>query len=239
MIIYFNRFEKRERKTMNGIWILLVLIFTAALPVIIVFFWFRIRKSTVTLPWFLVSFAAGIISLLAAALIQGLIPEFDLRGYNRPRYFFFNIFIRIALVEEASRLITLIPLLKAGKHRLGMNRSYAAALGFVAGLGFATLESALYGMADISITLLRIFTAAPLHGACGIRVSTAVLNFEKHPFSAPFLFITSVLIHGVYNLMIESPIFPSALAILVSLAGLITALPYITGVEMDDENHPS
>ena len=221
---------------MNGIWILLVLILTAALPVIIVFLWFRITKSTVTLPWFLVSLAAGIISLLAAALIQDLVPSFDLRGQERPRFLFYNVFIRIALLEETSRIITLIPLLKAGKRRLSTDRSYAAALGFVAGLGFATLESALYGMADISITLLRVFTAAPLHAACGIRVSTAVSNFRQHPLTAPFLFISSVLIHGTYNLMIESPAFPSALAILVALAGLITSLPYITGVKNEDKN---
>ena len=220
---------------MSGIWILLILILTAALPVIIVFFWFRVRKSPLTLPWFLVSLAAGIISLLAAALIQGLLPPFGSGGQDGPGSVFFNVFIRVALVEEASRLIVLIPLFKLARRR-HMDRSLGAALGFAAGLGFATLENAFYGMADINITLLRAFTAAPLHGACGIRAGAAVFTASKHPVQALFLFISAILIHGAYNLILESPTLPPLLAALVALAALFSSLSSIKAAGRDNED---
>ena len=220
---------------MNGIWILLLLIGTAALPVIIVFFWLRTKKSPVTLPWFLVSLSAGIISLLAAALIQNLVPSLTKSGRSGPGPVFFDFFIRIALVEEASRLVTIIPFLKMGSQRRKMNRAFCGALGFAAGLGFATLESAFYGITDINITLLRAFTAAPLHGACGIRASLAFFYFKRYPVKAFFLFIFAVLIHGAYNLMIASPALPSMLAVLVALVALFSSLPYLITTDDDDE----
>jgi RsiW-degrading membrane proteinase PrsW (M82 family) len=223
---------------MNGIWILLILIATAALPVIIVFFWFRLKKPAVTLFWFLVSLAAGIISLLAAALIQGFFPSPDKSGQGGPGAIFFNVFIRIALAEEASRLVTLIPLFKAGKRRRNMDRPFYASLGFTAGLGFAMLESAFYGMADINITLLRAFTAAPLHGACGIMTGMAVFICRQRPVKALFLLVSAVLIHGTYNLMIENPALPSALAVVTAFAALFASLPYFSAGGIDADGSP-
>lgn len=211
---------------MNGMWILLFLVLTAALPAIIVFFWFRAKKSAVTLPWFLGALAAGIVSLIVAALIQRRFPA-PLRGQNWLGPLFFGVFVRIALVEELSRLVTLIPLLKIGEKRMNRDRDFCAALGLAAGLGFAALENASYGIADINITLLRVFTAAPLHGACGIRAGAAVFNLPGHPAKALFIFFSGVLIHGAYNLMIISPALPSVLAVLVALAALLASLPYI------------
>ncbi|MCL2318911.1 MAG: PrsW family glutamic-type intramembrane protease [Treponema sp.] len=217
---------------MNGIWILLLLIITAALPAIIVYFWFRSRKSPVTLPWFLVSFTAGIVSLLAAVLIQNLFPPSGGGGLGQV---FFGVFVRIALVEEASRLITLIPLLKAGNRRPGTDRTFGAALGLTAGLGFAAMENALYGTADIHITLLRIFSAAPLHGACGIRAGSAASIFRQHPVKALFLFLSAVLIHGAYNLMIVSPAVPSLLAVPTAFAAIFASLSSLKTSGEDDE----
>ena len=214
---------------MSGIWVLLVLIIAAALPPVIVFFWFRSRKILVSPPWFLAALAAGIICLLAAALIQGLFPPPSRNGLA---HVFFNVFIRIALVEEASRLLALIPLLKiarllpaAGSSRL--DSSFGPALGFVAGLGFAAMENAAYGMADISITVLRAFSAAPLHGACGIMAGAAVFGIRRHPIRALALFVLAVFIHGSYNLIIVSPALPSVLAIPTAFAALFAFLHFV------------
>ena len=209
---------------MNGIWILLLLILTAALPAIIAFFWFRSRKSAVTLPWFLASLSAGIISFVIAALIQDLFIPFR---QEKPEALFFSIFIRIALVEEASRLVTLIPFRKARKNLNNANRAFGAALGLAAGLGFAVIESAFHGITDLNIAVLRAFTAAPLHGACGIRAGAAVFAVDQYPAKGIRLFISTVLIHGAYNLIIVSPAIPSALAIFVALTALFSSLIYI------------
>ena len=217
---------------MTGIWVLLLLVLTSALPGIIVFFWFRARKSAVTLPWFLLSISAGIISLLAAAQIQKILPS----GQDGLWMLFFVVFIRIALVEELSRFITLIPLSAASNHKEKTGASFGAALGLVSGLGFAILESAFYGIANISITLLRAFTAAPLHGACGIRAGAAVFTFHENPGKAFFYFISAVLIHGAYNLIITSPALPSALAILIAFSALFASLHLL---KTDDERENS
>ena len=206
---------------------LLLLLLAAALPVIAAFFSFRAVKSPVTLPWFLFSLCAGIISILPAALIQSIFPSPGKGGSYDLGQLFFGVFIRIALIEEASRLLTLIPLIKAGDRRRHINSASGAALGLVAGLGFAAMENALYGTADINVTLLRAFAAAPLHGACGIRAGTAVYLFKERPAKAIFLFFSSVLIHGAYNLMIVSPAFPSALAILAAFIALFASISYL------------
>ena len=218
---------------MKGIWILLLLILTAALPAIIVFFWFRYRKSPVTLPWFLAALIAGFVSLFIANRIQNLFPP---SGKDAFGSILFGVFIRIALVEEASRLVSLILLLLAGRRRGNTDRTFGAALGLAAGLGFAALENAVYGTADINITLLRAFTAAPLHGACGIRAGAAVFGFGKHPIKAFFIFISAVIIHGAYNLMIVSPAVPSILAVPVAYAALLISLFYLKTADQDEEN---
>lgn len=218
---------------MSGIWILLLLIMTAALPVIIVFLWYRAKKSPVTVPWFLASIAAGIISLFAAALIQRFFP----RATDELWPLFFGVFIRIALIEETSRLITLIPFLMVANHRRTASASFGAALGLASGLGFAMLENAFHGMTDINIALLRVFTAAPLHGACGIRVAAAVFNFHKNIGKSLYYFIFAVIIHGAYNLIIISPALPSALAVIIAIAALFTSISLIKNAGKDDENN--
>jgi RsiW-degrading membrane proteinase PrsW (M82 family) len=214
---------------MNGIWILLLLILTAALPAILAFLWFKTRKSPITLPWFLISFLAGIISFIIAATIQAFFVPF-----RRDEFWplLFDIFIRIALVEEAGRLIVLFFLKKAGKSRWN-DIAISASMGLIAGLGFAAIEGAYYGLANISITLLRIFTAAPLHAACGIRAGTAVFITPKYPAKAVFLFISSVFIHGAYNLMIVSPALPSFLAIPTALAALFASIHYLSDTDSE------
>lgn len=213
---------------MKGIWILLLLLITSALPAIMVFFWFRYRKSAVTLPWFLAALAAGILSFLVAAFVQDLFFN-DKRDGLWP--LFFNIFIRIALVEEASRIVSLVLFYNSVKCRSSPDSSFFAALGLAAGLGFAVIESAYYGIPNLNIAMLRIFTAAPLHGACGIRAGTAVFAFRQHPARSLFLFFSAVIIHGAYNLMIVNPVIPSAFAIPVALTAFFASLPYIKAQE--------
>jgi len=214
---------------MNGIWVLLLLLLTATLPAIIVFFCLKSSKSSVTLPWFLISFLAGIISFIVAAIIQPFFPLYKTETFW---LVFFDIFVKIAMVEEASRVIVLFFFKKVSKNRWN-NIAFGAAIGLITGLGFAAIENAYYGLANINITLLRLFTAAPLHAACGIRAGTAVFTVSRHPVKAFFLFISSVFIHGAYNLMIVNPAIPSFLAILIALVALFASFSYLS--DTDDE----
>ena len=136
------------------------------------------------------------------------------------------------MIEEASRIIALFFLSRASKSRRN-NITFGAAIGLIAGLGFAVIESAFYGIANISITLFRIFTAAPLHAACGIRAGTAVFAAPQHPAKAFFLFISSVFIHGAYNLMIVNPAIPSFLAIPAALIAFFASIYYLSESSSD------
>ena len=210
--------------------ILLILLFSSALPAILVFVWLRIRKSTVTLPWFLASIVTGIISFIAAAIVQSFFYLTSNSGFGS---ILFDIFVRIALLEEASRIVTLIPLFLIVKIFRDSDVSFGAALGLTAGLGFALIENAYHGITDINIILLRLFTAAPIHGACGIRTAVAVFSFGKSNIKAIFCFITAVIIHGVYNLTIVIPNLPSVLAILIALTAFFASLGYIRSSSID------
>jgi RsiW-degrading membrane proteinase PrsW (M82 family) len=218
---------------MSGIWLLLILILTAALPVAIVFLWLRAVKSQVTPPWFLASLAAGMISLLAAVLIQKF---FSPLGRDGLAPIFFGVFIRIALVEEISRLISLIPLVNAGKSRLHSNKAFAATLGFASGVGFSMVESVFYGISDIRVILLRAITAAPLHGGCGIRAGTALWIVDKHPVKALFLVVSVIIIHGAYNLILVSPVILSVLVFPLAFVVLFASLRFIKMSDRDDKN---
>jgi RsiW-degrading membrane proteinase PrsW (M82 family) len=125
---------------MKGILILLLLILASAFPGIIVFLWFRARKSAFTFAWFLLSITAGILSLLAAALIQRFLPL----GKDGLGDLFFGVFVRIALVEELSRFVTLVPIFVAVNKKRKTGVSFGASLGLVSGLGFAILENAFH-----------------------------------------------------------------------------------------------
>jgi RsiW-degrading membrane proteinase PrsW (M82 family) len=240
---------------MKGIWVLLLLMLAAALPAIIAFFWFRSKKSAITLPWFLSSLVAGIISFIVAAAIQVLFAPrilfYPFKGEGLWPLFVSH-FIRIALVEEASRVIVLFLFNKAVvNRRVAVNRqaagnrlnntaeraagaafstaaAFSAAVGLTAGLGFAVIESAFHGISNINIALLRIFNAVPLHAACGIRAGAAVFIAPQRPARAFFMFVFSVLIHGTYNLMIDSPAIPSFLAIPAALIAFFASIHYLS-----------
>jgi RsiW-degrading membrane proteinase PrsW (M82 family) len=99
--------------------------------------------------------------------------------------------------------------------------------GLAAGLGFAAVESASYGAADIGVALLRAFTAAPLHGACGARAGAAAELWGESRVRAALFFFSALMIHGIYDLVIVSPGVPSFLAILIALAALGSSLAAI------------
>jgi RsiW-degrading membrane proteinase PrsW (M82 family) len=211
----------------KGFWILLLLIFIAALPVFPSFLWFRRRK--IKSLWFLLSLAAGVLSLFIAAVLQNFLPFSEAGGQGGPSFVLFGVFIRIALVEELSRLITLVPLLRLGRAHEGAGGSSVpgAFAGLAAGLAFAAVESAGYGAADISVAFLRAFTAAPLHGACGIRAGGAadlLAGPRKSPVLAAFRFFSAVMIHGIYDLIITAPGIPAFLSVLIALAALASSL---------------
>jgi RsiW-degrading membrane proteinase PrsW (M82 family) len=229
---------------MDGLWVLIVLIFIAALPVLLVYLWVRSRNFPLSLLWFLFSLLAGILALGIAALLQTLLAGMFTVWEGHPGAVFFHVLIRIALTEETGRLAALLLLLRLGRGIPGRaepdgpgpdgikpgsyTQAFGAAAGLTAGLGFALIENAVYGTANIGITLLRALTSAPLHGACGARVGIAAVIGKRQPVLALGRFISAVAIHGMYDFMVVSPgLLAVILALLITFTALASSIQVI------------
>jgi RsiW-degrading membrane proteinase PrsW (M82 family) len=102
--------------------------------------------------------------------------------------------------------------------------SFGAAAGLLSGLGFAVIETAVYGAADPGAAIYRVFTAIPLHGACGCRVGIAAVSLHHSPLRALVFFFYAVLIHGIYNFMVVSPGLPWIFPVVLVFAALSSSI---------------
>jgi RsiW-degrading membrane proteinase PrsW (M82 family) len=211
----------------NGLPVLLTLIFTAALPVVLLFLWYNFARCPLSTGWFLLFLLGGGASMFIALVLQALVSMLaggsaaSLEGIGRV---IFTMFFRIAVTEELSRLLVfliLFPLARIGGENAVLR---GRAAGLIAGLGFALVESASYGASDAGIALLRAVTSAPLHGACGERVGAALAGRKEGFFPALMRFLSAVAIHGTYNLMIASSGVIAIMAILAAFCALASSV---------------
>jgi RsiW-degrading membrane proteinase PrsW (M82 family) len=225
---------------MSGIGVLLILLFVSSIPVIAVFMWFRFARYPFSLPWFSIALLAGAVSFFPALFLQNLFTAINANFYAMGKWgLIAEIFVRIAFTEEFSRLLILVILFFSFRRFYSAFRqtqppnevntvsavTMASAAGLIAGLGFAVLESAVYGASNPGNALLRTFTTAPLHGACGFRVGSSAAMFRGKPVQAVFRFLSAVVIHGIYNFMLIIPgFFPAIAAILIVLFALATSI---------------
>jgi RsiW-degrading membrane proteinase PrsW (M82 family) len=215
---------------MDELWGLLLLAIITLLPLISVYLWFRISKFPIKLPWFLLALLGGAAALFIAALIQNFLPR---SGDNLTKGFFFKLFIEIALTEELGRFMVLLLFFRL---RSFFNRQapeettpllLGPATGMLAGLGFAAVETASYGPANLGIILIRTFTTVPLHGACGARDGASAFLCTRNPFRAMMRFLSAVIIHGMYNFMVVRTGFFSIFAILIAVTALVSSIQEI------------
>jgi RsiW-degrading membrane proteinase PrsW (M82 family) len=213
---------------MNGLWILLLLIAISALPVLAVFIWIRLRRLPVRLPWFLLSLLGGALSLGLAAVLQSLFPATEEAGLG---VLLVKIFVQIALTEELGRLAVFSLLLslarRSSKEAESSRSAFAAITGLIAGLGFAVIETAMYGVGNFSIALVRAVTTAPLHGACGARIGIAVSHIRDAPLRTLVRFLYAVGIHGMYNFMLLSQGIPLIFPVLIAFTALFSSIQLI------------
>lgn len=195
----------------------------AALPVFTAFF--LRKKLGVPLNIFLLCLLTGAASVVPAAIAQYFIPpisSLDIKSI------LFNVFCRVALTEESSRFLSLLSFLlfltSSRKLEKERNVSRFAAMGLVAGLGFALAESAAYSANNIQIVLLRGFTTAPMHAACGARMGAAVFFMRESPGMSVWRFLSAVIIHGTYNILTVSPGIMRFFSILLVFSALFSAI---------------
>ncbi|MDR1025730.1 MAG: PrsW family intramembrane metalloprotease [Treponema sp.] len=211
---------------MNGLPVLLLLIFIAALPVLLLFFWYRRARCPISPMWFLIFLFGGASSMFLALIMQRLVPVLpgsSVRSLGNMGSILFNQFCRIAATEEAARFLIFLILFPLARIKGEQAVLRGSAAGLAAGLGFALMESAAYGASDTGIALLRTVTSAPLHGACGARVGAAA-GFSGGPFPVIIRFLSAVAIHGMYNIIILSSGVLAIVAILAAFCALASSI---------------
>jgi len=217
---------------MYGSWVLILIILISSLPVIAVYIWFRVAKYQFSLVRFLFALLIGAAAFFPALILQDLL-YFSFSARSRMEIFY-HVFVRIAFTEELSRLLMLFVFFWISglvKQDGSLGQPFAsniikrgAAIGLVAGIGFAFFENAVYAASDANVLLLRVITTAPLHAACGSRVGTAAVLFPNNPIKAFFRLLTATIIHGVYNFMVTMPGFLSVIAVLIALSALVSSI---------------
>jgi RsiW-degrading membrane proteinase PrsW (M82 family) len=217
---------------MTGIWILILLILISSLPILAAFTWLRLIRFPLNIRWFFGSLAAGAAALILAGFLQSLFPSSAGAGMGM---LLFKLFVQVAMTEELGRLVFILFFLWFYRRFLlnvfpntepepfSDTVSFDAATGFLAGLGFAVIETAAYGAANPGSALLRVFIAAPLHGACGCRVGLTAAYLRDSPLRALMFFVYAVAIHGMYNFMVITPGLPSVFPIVLVFAALLSA----------------
>ena len=139
----------------------------------------------------------------------GVIPALFLEIFAKGMFtsLFLYVFFGIALVEEGVKYFFLKKyLFKKADFNEPMD---GIVYGVMISLGFATVENIAYVLnnegQEINVALMRMFTAIPLHAACGIIlgyfVGLAKFSDNRKILLYKGLFLAT-LVHGLYNYFI-------------------------------------
>jgi hypothetical protein len=209
---------------MNAVLVVCLLVLLTALPIVGALFYFRKRGLLPGVGLAALCVGAGLVSVGLAFGFLMVLPR--AHGYGRTALLY-EVFVREALAEELARFLVVLLFVKLV--RVAGKPERAAAGGLLAGLVFALVETAFHGADNIVMALLRAFSASPLHGACGIRAGLAAnALLEKRPATAFRFFVFAWAIHGVYNYIVNRPmwLFP-VLAVLIAWSGLGASLRFL------------
>ncbi|MDR3325526.1 MAG: PrsW family intramembrane metalloprotease [Spirochaetaceae bacterium] len=208
---------------MGGAAVILALVLFSFLPAALAVLWFRHRKLAMPPHFVLLFLAGGVASLILALLVQSALPHPESFG----RWTVLSdLFLRISLIEEGARLVVLLGLFGlVGRfsQRIVVYEGFAAGAGLLAGFAFAAVENAVYAAADPALALLRMVSAVPLHGACGIRCGLAASCLSSKPHRALGRFVSALVLHSFYNFMLPLGGIRAALGILLAVAALVSS----------------
>ncbi|MDR2510381.1 MAG: PrsW family intramembrane metalloprotease [Spirochaetaceae bacterium] len=208
---------------MNSVTILLFLLFISFFPAALAFFWLRGRRSALSLPFALFFLASGVLSLVLALVLQTFITaETPEAG---ARLTLISLF-RVPLSEESARFLVISAFFALAEllfRDFSLFEERAAGAGLLSGLAFAALETAVFAASEKGIVLIRALSAAPLHGACGIRCAAAAFRFRAAPLSALLRFLSAAALHTFYNFMLPRGGISAVFAILLAISALCSS----------------
>jgi protease PrsW len=188
---------------MNWVSYALLIIPLAIAPGIAISFFIYFRDKYEKEPFRLLlgCFLFGMLSTVPAALIELAEGLTGFGNSDRPIVIFLYAFIGVGLVEELSKFFFVRVYAYPKK---AFNEPFDGIVySVMVAMGFATLENIQYAVFHgLGTTLLRMFTAVPLHATCGIIMGffLGMAKFRNKP--SRFIFIGILLatgVHGFYD----------------------------------------
>jgi protease PrsW len=164
-------------------------------------------------------FLFGMLSIVPAAIIEmveGLMGFSETGGIAMILVY---AFIGVGLVEELSKFFFLRVYAYPKKD---FNEPFDGIVySVMVAMGFATAENILYAITHgLETTLLRMFTAVPLHATCGIILGfyVGLAKFRPNPVKYILLgLLLAILVHGAYDFFLFQQDYP-ALAVMAFLS---------------------
>ena len=148
------------------------------------------------------SFLFGCITVIPVLILETIFNE------NLFSSLFLYVFLGVALIEEGVKFFFLKKYLFNHKE---FNEPFDGIVyAVMISLGFATVENLFYvfnyaGDQETQVAIIRMFSAIPLHAACGVImgyfVGQAKFNIKSNNYLFKGLF-SAVIIHGLYNYFI-------------------------------------
>jgi RsiW-degrading membrane proteinase PrsW (M82 family) len=211
---------------MEWVTYLLLIIPLAIAPGIAIAFFIYFRDRYEKEPFRLLrgSFLFGMLSIVPAALIEmaeGLVGFDETAGIVT---LVFYAFLGVGLVEELSKFF----FVRVYAYRKpAFNEPFDGIVySVMVAMGFATTENILYAIQHgLGTTVVRLFTAVPLHATCGIIMGfyLGLAKFRPGPFKYVLLgLLLATLIHGAYDFFLFQQDYPALMVLaFVSLAAAV------------------
>ena len=218
------------------------MLLVSGLPVVAAVWYFR-AKHAVAMRVFAASMLAGLAAVLLAAGAQtvaaSFTPQPNLQA-GATWVILYTIFIEIAFTEEMARFLTMLLFVRLLNKVIEKDPYNKPALvktfGMVSGFSFAVIETIFFTMTNIDSGLIRVISAAPLHGACGIRAARAILDGKRSPGLSALSILFAVALHGIYNSLMQRGGLFTYLGVALAITALISGAQSIS---FEDPASPS
>lgn len=195
---------------------------------LLVYFKDKYEKEPFRLLFF--CFLFGLASVVPALIVELSASAAGIdAGHDTVITFIYAFFI-VALSEEGSKFFFLRVYAYKRKE---FNEPFDGIMyAVMISMGFATLENIVYSLSGgFSTTMLRMFTAVPLHASCAILMGyfAGMAKFRKSP--AIYLFmglLFAVILHGIYDFFLFQNDIPALAIVAFASLGAGVALSFIS-----------
>ena len=158
------------------------------------------------------TFLFGCATILGIDLVIPVLDNFSEANFKGETYYFFDSFIRAGFVEEIFKAMVLVFYCTRksafDEPMDGIIYGVAVSLGYAAYENIAYIEYFSKETSLIDISLVRAFSAVPMHGLCGVMMGfliTLSIFEKKHNYlNLVLAILVPVGMHGLYNYSLAS-----------------------------------